>query len=59
MPRVDFGELETAFAFLNLDQESVLKKTEGLDDDQLRRVLVPTGTNLLGLVQHLTQAERH
>jgi len=46
-------------AFLNFNRESVLKKTEGLDDDQLRRVLVGTGTNLLGLVQHLAQAERN
>jgi uncharacterized damage-inducible protein DinB len=59
VPRVDSGELDTALAFLNFNRESVLKKTEGLDDEQLRRVLVSTGTNLLGLVQHLTQAERH
>ena len=59
MPRVDSGELDTALAFLNFSRESVLKKTEGLDDEQLRRVLVHTGTNLLGLVQHLAQAERN
>jgi hypothetical protein len=59
VPRVDSGELDTALAFLNFNRESVLKKTEGLDDEQLRRVLVDTGTNLLGLVQHLTQAERN
>ena len=58
MPRVDSSELDTALAFLNFNRESVLKKTEGLDDEQLRRVLVGTGTNLLGLVQHLTHAER-
>jgi uncharacterized damage-inducible protein DinB len=59
VPRVDSGELDTALAFLNFNRESVLKKTEGLDDEQLRRVLVHTGTNLLGLVQHLAQAERN
>ncbi len=59
MPRVDSSELDTALAFLNFSRESVLKKTEGLDDGQLRRVLVGTGTNLLGLVQHLTHAERY
>jgi uncharacterized damage-inducible protein DinB len=59
VPRVDSGELDTALAFLNFNRESVLKKTEGLDDEQLRRVLVGTGTNLLGLVQHLAQAERN
>ncbi|MGB6456141.1 MAG: DinB family protein [Streptosporangiaceae bacterium] len=59
VPRVDSGELDTALAFLNFNRESVLKKAEGLDDEQLRRVLVGTGTNLLGLVQHLAQAERN
>src|SRR5580658_6204618 len=59
VPRVDSSELDTALAFLNFNRESVLKKTEGLDDEQLRRVLVDTGTNLLGLVQHLAHAERN
>ena len=58
MPRNDEGELDTALAFLTFARESVLKKTEGLDEEQLRRVLVGTGTNLLGLVKHLTVAER-
>jgi uncharacterized damage-inducible protein DinB len=58
VPRNDSGELDTALAFLTFNRESVLKKTEGLDDEQLRRVLVGTGTNLLGLVQHLAGAER-
>jgi hypothetical protein len=58
VPRNDDSELDTALAFLGFARESVLKKTDGLDDEQLRRVLVDTGTNLLGLVQHLTVAER-
>lgn len=57
VPFNDGGELDTALAFLAFARECVLKKTEGLTEDQLRRVLVPTGTNLLGLVQHLTDAE--
>ncbi|MFC4997521.1 DinB family protein [Dactylosporangium cerinum] len=59
VPRNDDGELDTALAFLTFARESVLIKTEGLSDEQLRRVLVDTGTNLLGLVQHLTVAERY
>jgi len=59
VPRTDSGELETALAFLDFNRESVLKKTDGLDEEQLRRVLVPTGTNLLGLVKHLAAAERY
>jgi uncharacterized damage-inducible protein DinB len=56
---VDDGELSTARAFLDFARHCVLKKCEGLDDDQLRRVLVPSGTNLLGLVQHMTVGERY
>jgi hypothetical protein len=37
----------------------VQKKTDGLSDDQLRRILVDSGTSLLGLVQHLTTGERY
>lgn len=32
-------------------------KLEGLDDEQLRRPIVPSGTNLLGLVKHMGGAE--
>jgi uncharacterized damage-inducible protein DinB len=59
VPRNDSGELDTALAFLTFNRECVLKKTDGLDEEQLRRVLVRTGTNLLGLVQHLAFAERY
>jgi uncharacterized damage-inducible protein DinB len=36
-----------------------VKKTDGLADEQLRRAVVPSGTSLLGLVQHLTDGERY
>lgn len=59
VPLNDSGELDTALAFLNFNRESVLKKTDGLDEEQLRRVLVRSGTNLLGLITHLAGAERY
>jgi uncharacterized damage-inducible protein DinB len=59
VPRDDGGELDTALPFLRFARASVLKKCEGLDDEQLRRELVPTGTTLLGLVAHLTDGERY
>jgi hypothetical protein len=59
VPRDDGGELETALAFLRFARHCVLKKTDGLTDDQLRRSLVPSGTTLLGLVEHLTGVERY
>lgn len=36
-----------------------MKKVDGLDEEQLRRRLVVSDTTLLGLVQHLTDAERY
>jgi hypothetical protein len=58
VPRNDSGELDTALAFLGFARHCVLKKTDGLTDEQVRRVLVDSGTSILGLVQHLTDAER-
>lgn len=59
VPRVDAGELDTALAFLSFARHCVLKKADGLSDEQLRRVLVASGTSILGLVQHLAEAERY
>ena len=58
VPRNDDGELDTALAFLSFARECVVKKTDALSEEQLRRVLVESGTTLLGLVYHLTLAER-
>lgn len=59
VPRADSGELDTALAFLSFARHCVLKKAGGLSDDQLRRVLVGSGTSILGLIQHLAEAERY
>lgn len=58
-PRTDTGELDTAIAFLDFVRSCVLKKVDGLDDEQLRRRLVVSETTLLGLLQHLTDGERY
>ena len=58
-PRNDDGERDTALAFLAFARHSVLKKVEGLDDEQLRRRLVVSDTTLLGLLQHLVDGERY
>src|ERR1044072_10054857 len=58
VPRVDTGELDTALAFLSFARHCMLKKADGLSDEQLRRVLVDSGTTILGLIQHLAEAER-
>jgi uncharacterized damage-inducible protein DinB len=58
VPRVDTGELEVARAFLAFQRHCVLKKAEGLTEDEVRRPMVTSGTSLLGLIQHLAEAER-
>jgi uncharacterized damage-inducible protein DinB len=58
-PRVpyDADEKTTLWATLNAYRDTVLWKLEGLDDEQLRRPMTPSGTNLIGLVKHLAAAE--
>ncbi|MFD5825664.1 DinB family protein [Lentzea sp. NPDC060358] len=57
-PRIDTGELDVARAFLGYQRHCVLKKAEGLTEEQLRRRLVGRGTSILGLVRHLAETER-
>lgn len=42
---------------LDRQRDVVLWKIEGLDDEQLRRRMTPSGTSLLGLVKHLAAVE--
>ncbi|MFF9644332.1 DinB family protein [Kitasatospora aureofaciens] len=51
------GEKESLHAALDRHRDVVLWKLRGLDDEQLRRPMTPSGTNLLGLVKHLGGAE--
>ncbi|MCP3802187.1 DinB family protein [Allokutzneria sp. A3M-2-11 16] len=43
--------------YLNEARQAILWKLEDLDDHQIRQPKTPTGTNLLGLVKHLTGCE--
>ena len=43
--------------YLQDAREALLWKLDGLSEYDVRRPLVPTGTNLLGLVKHLTGVE--
>lgn len=57
--RVPFigGEKESLHVSLDRHRDVVLWKLEGLDDEQLRRAMTPSGTSLLGLVKHLAAVE--
>jgi uncharacterized damage-inducible protein DinB len=43
--------------YLQQARDALLWKLDGLSEYDIRRPLVPTGTNLLGLVKHLTGVE--
>ena len=53
------SERETLLRYLDKMRAAIIRATEGLDDEQLRRPGVPSGTNLLGLVHHVTGVEQH
>jgi hypothetical protein len=50
-------ELDSLLATLHSLRASVLGKLGGLSEDDARRSTVPSGTNLAGLIQHLTFVE--
>jgi uncharacterized damage-inducible protein DinB len=51
------GEKESLWASLDRHRDVVLWKIEGVNDDDLRRPMTPSGTHLLGLVKHLAAVE--
>ena len=54
------SELETLRAWIEDFRRAVVRKTDGLDAEQLARRSVPPSTlSLLGLVRHLAQLEHH
>lgn len=57
--RVPFtgGEKESLHASLDRHRDVVVWKLEGLDSEQARRPMTPSGTSLLGLVKHLAAVE--
>lgn len=58
-PPVRSGERETLRAYLDFHRATLAMKTDGLDDEQLRRRSMPPSTlSLLGLVRHMAEVER-
>lgn len=53
----DADEKTSLVAALDRHRDAILWKLEGLDDAQLRRALVPSGTTLLGMLKHLASVE--
>src|SRR4051812_25999678 len=52
-------EKTTLQGFLNYLRDAIAAKATGVPEPQVRTPGVPSGTNLLGLVKHLTYVERY
>lgn len=58
-PAAGPGEKDVLTGFLGYLRAAVVAKVEGVPEARARIPGVPSGTNLLGLVRHLTHVERH
>jgi hypothetical protein len=57
-PRTGADEKATLRGFLDYLRDAIANKASGVPEPQVRTGAVPSGTNLLGLVKHLTFVER-
>lgn len=59
MRRVPFtgAEKESLLASLDRHRDAAVWKLDGLDDEQVRRRVLPSGNSMLGLVKHLAFVE--
>ncbi|WP_328430068.1 DinB family protein [Streptomyces sp. NBC_00443] len=57
-PRTGSNESEVLRGFLDYLRTSIAAKVDGAREPQVRTAAVPSGTNLLGLLNHLTFVER-
>jgi uncharacterized damage-inducible protein DinB/ribosomal protein S18 acetylase RimI-like enzyme len=57
LPRIVGDERQTTLGFLTYLRDCLVSKLLGVDEEQLRRSTVPTGTCLLGLVKHVAAVE--
>lgn len=56
-PPLASGERETLLALLRYQRESLVRKVTGVEDAAARKAAVDSGTSLMWLVKHLTEAE--
>ncbi|MFE9727431.1 DinB family protein [Streptomyces sp. NPDC005794] len=57
-PRTGNSELDVLRGFLDHLRTSIAGKVDGAPEPQVRTAVVPSGTDLLGLLNHLTSVER-
>lgn len=53
----DSAEKVTLLRNLSTGREALIWKLDGLSECDVRRPMVPTGTNLLGLIKHVASLE--
>ena len=58
-PPRQVGERETLESFLDFYRDTILWKVSGMSDEEIRRVIVPSGWSPLGMVKHLAYVERN
>jgi hypothetical protein len=58
-PPRQVGERQTLESFLDYYRETILWKVSGMSDQDLRRVIVPSGWSPLGMVKHLAYVEQN
>jgi uncharacterized damage-inducible protein DinB len=56
-PRLVGGERATLHALTQYQRESLVKKVDGVSEEDARRTFVPSGTTLLWLMKHMARAE--
>ncbi|MEO3759655.1 DUF664 domain-containing protein [Mycobacterium sp. B14F4] len=58
-PQTGLSEKEVLLGFLDYLRECVIEKVQGVPEPLVRTPGVGSGTNLVGLVKHLTHVERY
>jgi Protein of unknown function (DUF664) len=58
-PRTSSGERDVLVGFLDYLRTSAAAKVDGVPEPEVRTPGVASGTNLLGLIRHLTHVERY
>jgi uncharacterized damage-inducible protein DinB len=53
------GERETLEAFLDYYRETIAWKVSGMSEEEVKRVIVPSGWSPLGLIKHLAYVEQN
>jgi uncharacterized damage-inducible protein DinB len=57
-PHLVGDEMSTLRSLLQFQRESLVRKVDGVSEEDARRSPVPSGTSLLWLMKHISRAER-